>query len=592
MQKNNRYQSDYQAIFSDLDKLPAEKRAAAFELARTIAECRQDPVMFGEKLLGLKFHAKQKIWLWLTTKTQIDKAIELARVIGYPLPGNPDLLHSHNFLKNILRPGNRFGKTFVTAVKHVWYNFNKIGKSGSPKDIARAPYNTLNLSPHSMQVDALYNYIVAFFQETFVYEWPANSGQFVRNVCRIKEFLVDKLSIKREILFANNSKIKGAPTGDDQASSIQGTDYFYISYDEAPQSLHLREELPGKIMPRLIDSGGPLDLIGTPEVSKPSHQYYSRIVKSGLNLQDGWFTLLGSLDENEFINEEKKSKSLESIRTTDPEKYKQVRFGDFIASGGQLFPQPVIEKLWEGSPQDPQSGHEYLVSVDWGFSDNGDPTLIYVFDLLELFLDPEDFIRFFGPHRLPHARVVHRTKLEGPDPYVAVATAQRIWENYNAGHFLHDSTSMGGVMLKKMLRSSGIRNIHDFSSDEGLKDEMLFLTSRAMAYRWKDATIDKKFIKAHPDFGRVRSFIIPELEEQLGIYKRDDKKLEQDEVMAFGNGVWFIEKKLVKKRVPVFNLNILASDPADILKVPQAKGEDPAKEIKTRVLNINEKIIG
>lgn len=591
MQKNNRYHSDYQAIFNDL---PKEKKADALELARTVAAGREDPVIFGEKLLGLKFHPKQKIWMWLTTRTQIKKAYELAAIIDYKLPPLEEL-EAHGFLKNILRPGNRFGKTFVTAVKHSWYNFYKIGMTGNPKDVALAKYHTLNLSPHSMQVDALYNYIVAFFEETFIYEWPTNSGQKVRNICLIKEFLVDKIQTRREIVFANGAKIKGAPTGDDQASSIQGTDYFYISYDEAPQSLHLRSELPAKIQSRLIDSGGPLDLIGTPEVDKPSHQYYSRIVKLGLTLKDGWFTLLGSLDENEFINETKKESALESIRSTDPEKYKQVRFGEFVSAGGKLFPQPVIEKMWEGEPQDPMSGHEYLIVTDWGFSDSGDPTITYVLDLTELFLDPEDFVRFYGPDKLPHARVVYRNKMEGPDPYVAVATVAAIWENYNSGIFVHDSTSMGGVMLKKMLRSTGIRNIYDFSSDEGLKDEMLFLTSRAMSYRWKDAKIDKQWVPKHPDFGRIRSFVIPELEEQMGSYRRDDKKLEQDEVMAFSMGVWYIEKKLIRKRIPVFNLNILATNPADIISVPQPKaqqGQEPAKEIKTRVININEKIIG
>ncbi len=565
-------------MFKDL---PPENKPQVLALAKAIARGRKNPVFFGEEFLGLHFHDKQKVWLWLTTKTCTQDALDLAKAIGYDLPP-AEKLAQINFLKNILCPSNRFGKTFITSVKHLWYNFYKIGLNGDPKTIAVARYSTLNLSPHSMQVDALYRYIVDILEEKFVYEWK---GQKIRNVCKIRDFMIDHLQVKREVVFANNSMVKGAPTGDDQASSIAGTNFFYISYDEAPQSIHLRDELPAKIQSRLIDSGGPLDLIGTPEVDKPSHQYYHRIVKQGLKLEEGWFTLLGNLDDNSFIPEENKDKALESIKQTDPKKYQQVRYGNFISSGGKLFSTPAIERLWEGQPQEPMEGHKYLVSNDWGFADDGDPTIMYVFDLTELYLKPEDFIRFYGNEKLPHARVVKRVKMEGPDPYEAVATSKLLWETYNCGLYIHDASSMGGVMLKKMLRNSGIKNIIDFSSNPESKDEMLFVTSKALSYRQKDAQIDGKLLSKHEDFGKIRSFLIPELEEQLGTYKRDDKKLEQDEVMAFGQGVWYIDKKLRPGHVAVYDLNILATKPDQILKA--ATGG-----IKVRNLAIKEKIIG
>lgn len=560
--------------------LPEENKAKALELAKVIAKGRRDPVYFGEQLLGLRFHAKQKIWLWLTTKTCMQEAVDLAKAIKYPLPPL-DTLENFNFLKNILKPGNRFGKTFVTSVKHIWYNFYKIGLSGEPKNIGIARYSTLNLSPNSMQVDALYRYVVDILSEKFVYEYR---GQKIRNTCKIKEFMVGHLETKREIVFANNSKVKGAVTGDNQASSIQGADFFYISYDEAPQSIHLRTEMTG-IQSRLIDSGGPLDIIGTPEVDKPSHQYYSRIVKLGMKLQDGWFTLVGNLDENEFLDETKKQKALESIGQTDKNRLQQIRSGEFVSSGGKLFPTLAVEKLFEGDFLDPMEGHKYLTAVDWGFADDGDPTVIYVLDLIELLLAHEDFVRFYGDTRLPHARVVRRVKLEGPNPYEAVAAVKMAWELYNSGYFVHDSTSMGGVMLKKMLRSSGIKNITDFSANGESKDEMLFSFSKALTYRMKDAEIDKIWVPKHEDFGKIRSPLIPELEEQLGVYKVDDKKLEQDEVMALGMAAWFIEKKFKPAGyVPVYNLNILANDPSKIL-TPINTG------IKVKTIEIKERII-
>lgn len=560
--------------------MPEENKKNSLQLVKDIAKGRKDPVFFGEHFLGLRFHTKQKIWLWLTTRTCMQEATELAKAIGYDLPAL-DILQNFNFLKNILKPGNRFGKTFVTSVKHIWYNFYKIGLEGEPKNIGIARYSTLNLSPNAMQVDALYRYIVDILSEKFVYEYQ---GKKIRNTCIIREFMIGHLETKREIVFANNSKVKGAVTGDNQASSIQGADFFYISYDEAPQSLHLRAELPG-ILSRLIDSGGPLDIIGTPEADKPSQQFYLRIVKLGLKLKEGYFTLVGNIDENEFLNEEKKEKALESISQTDSKMAAQIRAGEFVSTGGKLFPTLAIEKLWEGDFQEPMEGHKYLIVVDWGFSDEGDPTITYAVDLTELLLAPDDFVRFYGPNRLPHARVVKRVKLEGPDPYEAITAVNLLWEMYNSGYFVHDSTSMGGVMLKKMLRKSGIKNITDFSSTGESKEEMLLSTSKALTYRMKDAKIDGQFLPKHEDFGKIRSPLIPELEEQMGTYKIDDKKLEQDEVMTLGQAAWFIEKKFKPSGyVPVYNLNILASDPSKVL-TPINTG------IKVKTIEIKERII-
>ena len=350
-----------------LKSSPEHLQSGIKDTALMIARGRKDPILFGQEMLGLQFHDSQKIWLWITTKTQIRKAVELAIKEEIQLPLIEDyktaldidaivkIFENHDFLKNVLCPSNRFGKTFVTAVKHCWYNFYKIGMHGDPKQIRTARYSTLNISPHSLQVDAAYRYIIDIFQDKFVYWWD---GKRVRNNCRIKSFLKSYKQQKREILFTNNAYVKGVPTGEDQASSLAGTQFFYISYDEAPQSLHLRDELPAKIQSRLIDSGGPMDIIGTPEVDKPSHAFYFRIVKKGLKIEDGFFTLLGTLMNNVFIRDEEKNKVLQSIRETDEEKYRQVAFGDFISTGAKLFPTPVIEQMFVGDlqPQGPEPG--------------------------------------------------------------------------------------------------------------------------------------------------------------------------------------------------------------------------------------------
>ncbi len=573
-----------------MDGLEDMDKTMMQSLALNIAEGRKDPVFFGEYFLGVRFHDLQKIWLWLTTKTKIEEAYLLAQKICAKLPGTLDQLLTHNFLKNILCPSNRFGKTFVTSIKHIWYNFYKIGVTGNPDYIHDVRYSTLNISPHSMQVDAAYRYIIDIFNDRLIYMWD---GKKCRNNCKIKNFLVDHKETKREIHFSNNTMVKGVPTGEDQASSLAGTQFFYISYDEAPQSLHLRVELPAKIQSRLIDSGGPLDIIGTPEVDKPSHPYYHRLAKMGLNLEKGFFTLTGKLSDNIFLGEKEKSDALESIKQTDPEKYRQVAFGEFITSGAKLFPTVAIERLWwKDNPilgERGEGGHYYLISADWGFSDTGDPSIFYVIDYTRLM----DWLnKVAKPTTAPVGimyEVVFRESIKGGSPYETLARLRILQQDFNDAIIIHDSSSMGGVIITKMLRELSVRHLYDFTIAKNPKDEMLFLLANAMADGRKLETGEDGMIKeVNPNFGKIRSYYIPELEEQLGNYRMDDKKIEQDEVISLGMGIWYLEKKLAGHRTKVFNLNILANKPQDILSIP---GEKRKTGITEKTFTIRERII-
>lgn len=574
--------------FNDLPVEEQERREQ--ELVDAIQKGMHDPVFWGEYFLGLKFHDHQKIWLWLTTKTQILRAVTLAREIGMALPPL-EKLTEHKFLKNILCPANRFGKTMVTAVKHPWYCFYKIGMDGPPEVVDEARYATLNISPHANQVDAAYRYIVDFFNSNFVYDWPDENGVLVkrRNECIIDWFLVDHKKTRREIVFDNNSTIKGVPTGSDQASSLAGTQFYYISYDECSQSLHLKAELPAKIQSRLIDSGGPLDLIGTPEVDKPSHTYYHRIVKMGLKLEDGFFTLTGALKDNPFIGEEEKQSVLESIKDTDPVKYRQVAFGDFVVSGSKMFDNEAIERIWDKSLVKLMRGvpgNDYLMAIDWGFSDTGDPTVIYIFDYTEMRTRESS-----DEKGVVYYKVIYQESIKGGDPYAVLAKVRILQEEFNDCRIIHDSSSMGGTMIKKMLKKMNVKHVTDFTVSKSPKDEMLFLLVRAMNYgRVTEQQEDGSMLETVKNFGKIRSYLIPDLEEQLGAYRIQDKKIEQDEVMAFGMGIWYLERKYAGQRTKVFNLNLLANTPEEILQV--AGKPKPKPDITNRNVSFKERRIG
>src|SRR3990167_7899291 len=72
---------------------------------------RKDPVFFAEKMLGLQLHDGQKLWIWVTTKTQKEKACELGIRLGIwtsPAVFNHLLERNPDFVKNILVPSNRW----------------------------------------------------------------------------------------------------------------------------------------------------------------------------------------------------------------------------------------------------------------------------------------------------------------------------------------------------------------------------------------------------------------------------------------------------------------------------------------------------
>lgn len=537
-------------------KLLTEEQKKFIELVKI---GRKDPVFFANKLLGLDLHDGQKLWLYATTKTQKEKVFQL----GIGLKKWSDdraafdaMWEISEFKRNILVPSNRWGKTFVTSVKHIWYNFYKKGARGLPDEIAVLRCGTLNLSPHSNQCQAGYDYVLDILQSKFVYNL---NGESIKNKCLIEDFLDHVSAIKRAIFFKNGTSYKAVPTGEDQASSLAGTPYLYISYDECAQSSHLQAELPAKIMSRLIDFGGPLDLVSTPEVDRPSHQYFFHIAKKGMACEDGWWTLIGKLSDNGFLGEKESRLALESIKATDPAKYRQVAFGEFITTGKKMFDSLLVERIWDRErPERPEMDHKYLLTADWGFSDTGDPTVFYVLDYTDL----------DNPRKVPGARIIriaYRESIKGGSPFAVMAMARMLQREWNGADFIHDATALGGLMIKKMLRELDMQKMNDFAVGENKVDMLFTLLMVLTANRQVKVDEEGKVIDLNFNFGRLRGFYIPELESQMGNYQYNpdkgvsDKKLEQDDIMSLGMGIWWLEKKYKKMNVKSMNFNPLAN---------------------------------
>lgn len=487
-----------------LNELNRQQQGEALEIIDALDRGYKDPVFFCEYFLGIPLHAGQERWL----------------------RNSDPVANPASTLKNILAPCNRWGKTMVESAKHIRFNFYKIGadRKSDLRALKELRYATLDLSPHSNQVQALYNYIFDILHDRFVIQLP--DGTRTTNKCKIKSFFVSKNDSKNRIQFSNHSEFFGASTGEDSGASLAGRQFGLITYDECVFSHHLRMELPARIMSRTIDFNAPIDLVSTFDAEAKSQQYYFGLVRKGMKGQNEWYTQVGTFSDNKFIPEATIKSAADKIRGEDFNKYRQVFLGEAVAASGKVFAPEVVENIFRPGiePREPGYGRKYLISVDWGGSDQGDPTVMLVLDCT---MHP-----FY---------IVHHEAMQGGSPSIQFSILKHLQERYNNAKIIMDTAALGGVVIKKLLSEMGVVTM-DFNAS-GKKADAVFQLSYALSFMRKPIVTAEGVREGNPDFGLIRSYYIPDLEEQLGAYEVDDTKLTQDWVSALYQACWYLLKK-------------------------------------------------
>lgn len=533
-----------------------EAKLAVVELADLVMRCRDDVPLFFEMMLGIPTNEFQEKFLSRSTtpRTQwMEKWGEEVEQIGGLLFG-----------KNIAFPSNQIGKTVMIAGKHIHRNFYKVGLDIDETLMDSAHYSTLNISPHSRQVRQCYQYVKDILNEQFLINHPDGKQSTNKLNPMLKDFLAGENATLGELRFRNKSVFYTVPTGADQAASLAGAQFGYISYDECAQSLHLESELGAKIMSRLIRYGTGLDLISTPETDSPSHQYYLHIVKLGLRGEDGWWALGGHLDQNVFIRAEQREMAKAELLKTDKNKYRQVVKGEFISSGKRFFDALCIENMWKLQQKVMCiPGRKYLIISDWGMSDTGDDSVHGV-------LDYTDF------SERGKIRLVNHEEMKGGSPHMQFAILRSLYDAYTytlegadlsvKPIYVMDAESLGGVTIKKLLSNL---NPKAFSIE---KDDALFILNREMSHGrdYYESEIDASIVEKNPNYGNIESYYIEKLADQLGIYQVKDDKLTQDYVMMLMMGVAWIVKKVPRAGKPA-QIDLLAGHSAGITRRPATR---------------------
>lgn len=535
--------------------LPPEAKREFLDLVDLVQRGRNDIIVFAVEMLGMQLNEFQIEFL---SRTTTPRALWMER-FGVEIEDIGGMLYG----RNIACPSNQVGKTVMTAMKHIWMNYYKIGLDLDDVLIDKAHYQTLNISPQSRQTKACYSYVKEILEERFVID---EEGKKRTNKLSpiMKGFMIgDNLNLG-EIRFANKSIMYSVPVGHDQASSLAGGQFGYISYDEAAQSHHLKNELGAKILSRLIKYGVGLDLISTPEVDSPSHQDYLRMVKLGLAGKEGWWAMSGNLDQNRFIPTEQRTRIKADLLATDKSKYRQVVKGEFVTGGKRFFDVAEVDRLWRLRGKTPCiENHKYLLIADWGMSDTGDPSVFYVLD----YTDYQSKGKIY---------LANHEETKGGTPSMQFALLRTLFEGYTwyegdgeVAHkpiFLMDAAALGGVTIKKHLLTL---NPKGFNIE---KDEALLLLKNEMSAgrEYYEREEDGEIIEKNTEFGNILCYYVEELNTQLGNYHIEDKKLKQDHVMTLMMGVSFIVKKIPKHAKSAM-LNPLASYNASIQRVQSGR---------------------
>ena len=415
---------------------------------------------------------------------------------------------------NVLVPGNRFGKTFVNAMHHIWYNVFKVGAPAglSPSEWLTYEYQTVSTAPSFDQAGLTYKaarqLLATEAMKPLVKKWRATPFPAVE--------------------FANGSIMHVRSLHDD-ARYVDGHGYRFLSIDEAGWIPNLRRLIDSVLLMRLA-GGGNLSLIGTPKGKNDLFWYYRR----GELQEDGYYSQRGSIFDNPYLPEDDLKMRARLLAQSDDRLRQQVLFGEFIDFEGLAFSSDQIENavdpdLPEHKPYDPT--HRYVTAWDLGRQ-----TDFTVGVTLDITSKPWELVRFDRLNKVPWEQIY--------------ALIDDVRDEYDCNWAYIDATGPGGDVVEEEMLKRGIPinavKINTKSAKLSLINGLqgAFDDSRRIEGQIEvmdhSGIIQKRTRLQEPNegsWGLLRMPVVPQLISELEIYMLDDKKLVQDCVFALALAV-------------------------------------------------------
>jgi len=430
-----------------------------------------------------------------------------------PHPGQKTWLKKSTEPISVLVPGNRFGKTYVNAMHHIWHNVFKVGLPPmSGQEWQAAEYQTVSTAPSFDQAGLTYKaarmLLATEAMKPLVKKWRATPFPAVE--------------------FANGSVMHVRSLHDD-ARYVDGHGYRFLSIDEAGWIPNLRNLIDSVLLMRLA-GGGNISLIGTPKGKNDLYWYYRR----GELQEEGYYSQRGSIFDNPYLNEEDLKMRARILSESNEKLRQQVLYGEFIdyeglAFTGDQIANAIDPRLPERTPY--IEGHHYVTA--WDLGRITDWTVGITLDITRR---PWEMVRFDRLNRVPWEQI-----------YNIISDVRK---EYNVNWATIDATGPGGDVVEEEMLKRGIPinavKISNAASklslingiqaafDEGRRQDG---EAEVMDHA---GVITRRSRLQEPnegEWGLLRLSEEKQLIAELEIYMLDDKKLIQDCVFALGLAV-------------------------------------------------------
>ena len=247
-----------------------------------------DPLYFADKALNVKLHPGQQQWL--------EQSI---------------------YSENALVTGNRWGKSFVCAVKvihHALYRPRHLKYDGSGR------YRIVTASITQDQANIVFDTVIRLMRQS---RWLM---AYVESLTRTPY---------PKIVFGNGTTVEARST-QNRGEYLLGNDYDLFIFDEIAFENDPEYVVEEVIQMRLADRAGKLDLVSTPN---GRNWFYRRVQELHTGNRIG-YVQTGDSRDNEHLSTEFLD---ERLKYFSDRRVQQNIMGQFVDSGGEVIPGEYID---------------------------------------------------------------------------------------------------------------------------------------------------------------------------------------------------------------------------------------------------------
>ena len=429
-----------------------------------------------------------------------------------PHPGQVTWLRGSTAAINVLVPGNRWGKSTIIAMKHIWHCVFRIGQTREQR-LNGDSYDTISIAMSADQAEIVFREAKRLL-----------SAKTLRPL--VREF---RSSPFPHIVFRNGAVMHCRSSHDD-GKYVDGHAYRYLSIDEAGWINNLRHLMTTVILMRLA-GGGSIDLIGTPKGYNDLYFYFER----GQRGVPGYYSQRGSIYDNPHLPPDDIKMRDQLLASADPKVREQVLFGEFVDFTGLAFTRDQRDNAFDPAMhfhERRQDGHRYVVA--WDLGRTTDFTVGCVLDITT------------RPWRLVSYTRLNRVAWEE-----IYATIGRVAEEYGIRWSTIDATGPQGDVIEEELTKRGIQVDPYKSTTKALKIDLINGLQNALDWR-REATGEYEQVDENGnsfmipilqapgegDWGLLRLPSITQLMDEMGVYSLVDKDIPfTDSVMSLALSV-------------------------------------------------------